>query len=43
MNNNNNENSVLRQPLAPSRGKMPVGQKGGAILISMPTPTALQS
>ena len=29
-----NEEAVLRQPLAPSRGKMPVGQKGGRIVHS---------
>ena len=31
--NNNNDNPVLRQPLAPSRGKMPEGQKGVSLLL----------
>ena len=38
--NNNNDNPVLRQPLAPSRGKMPEGQKGvGSLrIVFMGTP-----
>ena len=31
------DNAVLREPLAPLRGKMPVGQKG--VLIKWLTPT----
>ena len=38
MNNNNSDNAVLRQPLAPSRGKMPEGQKGVFRIIFMGTP-----